>query len=263
MEIEVDRTFDLEQIEKSGQCFRWHKTEQGYTIVAFDKVLIAKQEEGKLILDCSRDEFEKLWRDYFDLDRDYESILNKADDSFLKLCCDHSCGIRILKQDPWEIIVTFSIAQQKSLSQIKKIIDRFCRSFGQKIDDKHYTFPKPEDFPDDLDGFGLGYRQKYLENTIKRFKEDKTLLDRLKTMDEEELFGELKSFYGIGDKIANCIMLYGFHKLDRFPVDVWVKRALENEYKDGFDHGKYHPYNGIYQQYIFHYSRLHPELVNN
>lgn len=260
MIITIKDDFDLDKIAESGQCFRWQKFNQGhYFIIHLNNCLEIKYLNNDTYeLSCSQEEYNNIWKDYFDLNENYKAIRESIpkEDTFLTEAANMEKGVRILKQDPWEMIVSFIISQKNNIPSIKKSIEKICVSFGNK-NGTYYTMPTPEKLSkaslEELKQCGVGYRDKYLLSVAKSIQE----LDirSLKLLDDEHLLIELKKLYGVGDKVANCVMLFGFHRINAFPIDVWVKRILENEYKDGYPMEKYSPYNGIYQQYMFAYYR--------
>ena len=262
MEKTFTDDFDLEVIANSGQCFRFN-TDDGinYTIISSDKMLhAASLGSGRFSFDCSKKDFDSFWSGYFDLETDYSAIRKLAcNNDFLKKCADRSVGMRILKQDKWEMTVSFIISQRKSIPAIKTSIERLCRVCGREIGDGIYSFPTPREIcrapVDKLAECGLGYRLSYIREAADLFYAKKDEFERLSLLDDEELLSELKKMQGVGDKVASCIALFGFHRLNFFPKDVWINRALEEHFPLGFDHDAYNPYNGVMQQYIFYAYR--------
>ncbi|MCR4648448.1 MAG: DNA-3-methyladenine glycosylase 2 family protein [Lachnospiraceae bacterium] len=258
MELKVKDDFDLEVIAESGQCFRFNKAENNtYRIVAFGRVLtIEKIKENTFKLDCSKDDCKKIWYPYFDMDTDYSAIRKKVgDNTFLKECADYSKGMRILRQDKWEMIISFIISQRKSIPAIKTSIERLSKICGDKIDDENHAFPTPIQIlsvsPEKLASCGLGYRLDYIIKAAEMFYENPLLVEEMDKLDDEKLFEELKKLQGVGDKVASCVALFGYHRLNFFPKDVWINRALCEHFPDGYDMSLYAPYNGVVQQYIF------------
>lgn len=254
---------DLEKIAESGQCFRWDQVDEKlYQIVAYNKILRATQiDPFTLELDCSRTEFEQIWSKYFDIDTNYSKLdyLKDTEDSFLREAYLHGKGIRILQQDPWEVLISFLISQQKTIPAIKSTITKISQLYGNEIEKNIYSFPTPEMFYekglDSLHLCSLGYREKYIKKAISTLYHQPGLLKELESCSDENLHRRLQEFYGVGPKVANCIRLFGYNRLDSFPEDVWIKRALNKYYPNGFPFEKHHPYNGIIQQYIFYYYR--------
>lgn len=269
MVTEISDDFDLKKIADSGQCFRWTETEDGYEIIAGSHwVRIREQDRGKevnrhrLELTCSREEFETFWRQYFDLGLDYSSVRRRIDpekDPYLYRASVCGRGIRILNQDPWETLITFIISQRKNIPAIRLSVDKLCRMAGTRLAEGRYSFPGPEQLcslsGEQLAECGLGYRAKYVHRAAEDAADGRIDFDRLNGLPDDALKEELMKLYGVGIKVANCEMLFGFHRLDSFPEDVWILRLLEEEYPGGFPFAEYQPYNGIMQQYLFWYRR--------
>lgn len=262
------KNFSMGTIVDSGQCFRWRKLgHMLYEGVAFDKYLqvYCDPEEGVSLFKCSESEFNSIWYDYFDFDRDYQSIIDMipASDEFLSDAGRVCSGLRILKQDPWECLISFIISQQNNIPRITKIIENLCRLFGElkynHEDKPYYTFPTPQQIIDKhhlTSKVGLGYRDKYVLSAAISVSDELSNFYQLGELDNESCINELKKFYGVGDKVANCISLFGFHNTDAFPIDVWIRRIINDVYNGSFDCTEYSPYSGIIQQYMFYYYRL-------
>ncbi|MDR0580982.1 MAG: hypothetical protein LBG04_02610 [Holosporaceae bacterium] len=250
--------FNLRQIANSGQCFRMEETSAGiWELIALNKRLQIQKEKNTscYIFDCSRQDFEDIWFDYFDLGRDYGKIkanIKSIGDLYLTAAVNYGHGLRILQQNLWETIVTFLISQQNNISRIKNIIAKLCEPYG-------YQFPTATMLSkyteDDFLALGLGYRAKYLRNIIKAVMDGNLNLDALKTMNFCDAIGFLKRFDGIGDKVANCIALFGLHQMDAFPIDTWIRRIIDEQYGGNFDKARFPGYAGIVQQYMFFYQR--------
>ncbi len=267
--VKITDDFDLKKIADSGQCFRWQPIENdGYRVIHGDHCLcIWKAEDDcSYELDCTDDEYNDVWSPYLDMDEDYQSIRTKIDinsDPFLYEACEHECGIRILRQDPWEALISFIISQNRNIPAIKASIEKLCERAGEKRYDGrgevYYTFPKPEAIAamsdESLDECKLGYRDKYIRRTAEAVVNGKLDLKAIAALPDDEILPSLMSIYGVGRKVASCMLLFGLHHLDAFPVDVWIKRVLETEYSNDYPFDNYSPYNGVYQQYMFAYYR--------
>ena len=249
--------FNIEQIADSGQCFRMFDEGNGcWRIFSMNKFLkIQKISEHEYIFECSEDEYKKIWSEYFDMHTNYSAIKNHIrafGDPFLNSAIDYGYGIRILKQDPWETIVTFLISQQNNIPRIKKIIFGLCETNNSK-------FPTPEDLKNytekDFENLGFGYRAEYMTKIVAETLCGCLDLKKLKTLTCEDSVKFLKTFRGIGEKVASCIALYGLHHLQAFPVDVWIKRTIDTRYNGNFALLKSSPYAGVIQQYMFFYER--------
>ena len=261
-------SLDLGETLDCGQSFRWRDNGDGsFTGVAYEKLVTVSMQNGDLhIENTTEQDFEKIWRNYFDLDLDYDSIRSSIGEihPVLKEASAYAPGIRILRQEPWEALCTFIISQNNNIKRIKGIVDRLCTTFGNKIGDTDfYTFPKPEKLakltPDDLAPLRAGFRNKYIIDAGRKVAQRQVCLEKCYTLPYDEARAELMKIKGVGVKVADCTLLFGFHRVEAFPIDVWMKRAMEKLFPNmtGDDFGEY---AGIAQQYIFHYSRMHPEL---
>ena len=262
------RPFDLQQTLDCGQCFRWSKNSDGsFCGVVSDIVATVTYKDNTLTIEQNKDADEKLWRSYFDLDLDYEAIKNNLSDihPVLKEASDYAGGIRILNQDPFEALISFIISQNNNISRIKGIVSRLCENFGEKIDDTYFAFPSAQRLaelsPDDLAVIRAGFRNRYIIDAAKRVQNGEINLNNLRDMEYTKAQKELMRITGVGVKVADCVLLYGLHRLESFPLDVWMKRAMSVLF-DNMDPKKFGVYGGIAQQYIFHYSRMHKELFD-
>lgn len=262
----TEEALDLKRIEDSGQCFRWKEIEKGYfRIVARGRVLrIRALSEREFELDTSREEFERVWKDYLDLETSYDRIRGciLPTDEFMQAAAKYGQGIRILRQEPWEMLVTFIISQRKNIPAIKKAIETLCRCAGEPIGEGQgeslYAFPDPARLlAMSREGWkqcALGYREKYIRRLAEEFADGAVSMEELEAMEDEKLAARLQGFYGVGPKVADCVLLFGFHRLNAFPKDVWINRILEGKYPGGFPYEAYAPCNGVMQQYMFCYT---------
>ncbi len=271
MILKFSDDLDLKQIADSGQCFRWEELPDGsFRVPHKDSCLIIKKlSADSYELSCDEAEYERLWKDYLDADTDYRSIrrrISKKKDPFLYAAAEDQQGIRILKQDPWEALISFIISQNRNIPAIKRSIELLCERAGALRKDsagrEYYSFPTAKainEMPDTaLSECRLGYRDEYIRRTAAAMCDGSLDMGALMACNEEEAFDRLISLYGVGKKVASCVMLFGLHFVNAFPIDVWVKRILENEYPQGYPMEEYAPYNGIYQQYMFaYYRKLH------
>lgn len=249
-----------------GEAFRWAEQEDGsWSGVAYGKYLNIKEENGNFILkDTSLEDFENVWRNYFDLDRDYAAICAKLkEDELVRETIDEYYGIRILNQEPWEALVSFVISQQNNIKRIKGIIKRLCDTYGEKICDGWHAFPTSKTLSklsvEDFEALGLGYRAKYVKKLADDVESGVIDLAAIKAMDLDDAKKTLLSIYGVGEKVANCALLFGFQFIRCFPVDVWMKRVLQY-YPDGLPEC-FSGYEGIAQQYLFHWARNNLQAV--
>ena len=268
MEIEIRDDLDLRRIAESGQCFRWAERENGtWRVPHRDRCLyISRSGDGRFTVDCSPEEWDTLWRTYFDLDTDYRSIRSRVSrdrDPFLWEAAQAEQGIRILWQDPWEALVSFILSQNRNIPAIRRSVELLCLAAGRKRTDRRgetfYTFPEPEAIlalsDPALAACRLGYRAKYVRAAAESAREGALDLEALAAAAPEEAMTTLTGLYGVGIKVASCAALFGLHHLDAFPVDVWMRRVQEAEYPEGYPKETYSPYNGVYQQYMFAYYR--------
>lgn len=283
MQIKLDDDFDLGKIADSGQCFRFnkiatgHKEEDGsfsccggdaYSVAASDRHIVIRELGGDMYdLSCSEEEYTGFWKDYFDLKLCYSEIRGRIDpetDPYLFAASEYGKGIRILRQDPWEMLISFIISQRKNIPAIKASIEKLCALAGDVIVEDEvcgtiYSFPTPSGLAalsmEELEGCSLGYRDKYVHQAALDVASGAVDLNRLTGLDDEMLMEELLKLYGVGVKVANCEILFGYHRLDAFPKDVWINRVLDEHYQGGFPFDKYAPYNGIMQQYLFFAAR--------
>lgn len=249
-----------------GEAFRWAEQEDGsWSGAAYGKYLNIKEEKGNFILkDTSLEDFENVWRNYFDLDRDYAAICAKLkEDELVRETIDEYYGIRILNQEPWEALVSFVISQQNNIKRIKGIIKRLCDTYGEKICDGWHAFPTSKTLSkfsvEDFEALGLGYRAKYVKKLADDVESGVIDLAAIKAMDLDDAKKTLLSIYGVGEKVANCALLFGFQFIRCFPVDVWMKRVLQY-YPDGLPEC-FSGYEGIAQQYLFHWARNNLQAV--
>ncbi len=254
MYVFTSDNFDLKQIEGSGQTFRWKELSEGsYEIPAFGKKLTISQKGQSFTADCSEEEWDGIWASYFDMQTDYGAIgrrISESGDEYLIAAYKKGSGIRVLRQDLWEMIVTFMISQNNNIPRIRGSVEKICSrcACGDSFPDFYAI--DPQIFEDA--SLGLGYRAGYLRDLCLYARENPGFLDELRRMDHEEAKRFLMSFKGIGEKVANCVLLFGLHHIDAFPVDTHIKKILAEHYPDGFDLEKYRGCAGIVQQYMFY-----------
>lgn len=268
--------FSIEQIADSGQAFRWNKNDHGgYIGVVFGKVINVSQESNDIIVKGNDiDEISSRFNDYFDLDRDYGEIKQflRTKDIHLESAIAYGDGIRILNQDLWEMIISFIISGNNNIPRIKKSIELISEKYGNFIEEingiKYYSFPTPEELSvasiENLRGCGVGYRDSYIFKTTKLIVSKEVDLDLVKTMKIDDARKELKKLVGVGDKVADCIMLFSCRQTGAFPIDTWVKKILTSYYgleKTSFKavyefaNSYFGKHSGIAQQYLFYYIR--------
>lgn len=254
------QNFDLAQTLDCGQAFRWTKDQNNvWHGIAFNRYIELYEEEKNIVIKGSnQDDFENIWRYYFDLSRDYSAIIDKiSQDKTVAKAAQYSSGIRLLNQEPWEALCSFIISQNNNIPRIKGIIERLCENFGQKIHGG-YTFPSAENIakltPDDLGVIRAGFRAKYIIDAAQKVSSGEINLETLKNTDYDTAREKIMTIKGVGPKVADCVLLYGLSHKNAFPRDVWINRALEQLF-DGKIPDCVENYGGIVQQYIFHYIR--------
>ncbi|MGN0453970.1 MAG: DNA-3-methyladenine glycosylase family protein [Ruminococcus sp.] len=258
---------DLAQTLDCGQSFRWRELESGgFNGVAYGKCVTMKLENKTLYIEnATVEDFEKIWRNYLDLDLNYGKIRKYISTlhPILKEAASYAPGIRILRQEPFEALCTFIISQNNNIKRIKGIVQRLCENFGEKLDCGEFAFPTAEKMAsleaEDLAPLRAGFRNRYLIDGARKVNSGEVNLELCRTAPYEEARKELMKITGVGVKVADCTLLFGMHRVEAFPVDVWMKRAMEKLFP-GMTPEDFGEYAGIAQQYIFHYSRMHPEL---
>ncbi|MBR4721321.1 MAG: DNA-3-methyladenine glycosylase 2 family protein [Clostridia bacterium] len=265
--------FDLFHTFGCGQCFRWDYENDGFSGVAMGHYLHIVQKDNKIIFkNTSRETFDAVWRDYFDLDRDYSAIKTAlSEDDVLKNAIGFGGGIRILNQDAFECLISFIISASNNIPRIKKIVGLLCQNFGKKIlsgGNTYFAFPTAEAIAsltlEDLQVIKAGFRDKYILSAAKAVISGQLDLDALGKASFEYAKSQLLRLSGVGEKVASCILLFGLHKSEGFPVDVWVKRIMEYCYFDEpqtkeaiseFAKEKFGDLGGFAQQYLFYWAR--------
>lgn len=272
--------YSLSDTLECGQCFRFNAVEKTdflseYTGVACMRFLrIAQRKVGELIFfNTTVEEYESIWRNYFATDLDWEKIKKSVisalpENEVLGRACEAGRGIAILRQDMWETLFSFIVSQNNNIPRIKKIIKKVCSLYGEKRADncEHcdfcgecYSFPSARDIiknPEKLNEAHVGFRYRYLLDAAQRVASGQINLDELKApRNIEEAKKELLSICGVGEKVASCILLFAGNHLSAFPVDVWMRRAIDEYFDGNLDYQKLGEYAGVAQQYIFHYIR--------
>ena len=266
IELPVTPDFDLAQTLNCGQCFRWNVQPDGSHLgVAFGHVLsIIETDRAILLAKITEQEFQQTWCDYFDCNFDYGQVRNALShrSPVLAQAAQFAPGMRILRQDPWEALISFILSQNNNIPRIKGIVDRLCSLFGDSLGEQ-FTFPSASRLAnlteDDLAPLRSGFRAKYILSAAQKVASGEINLEALRTTPIDEARQKLMTIHGVGPKVAECALLYGLHRLEAFPMDVWMKRAMAELFpnKVPTDFGEY---AGIAQQYIFHYSRNNPQL---
>lgn len=286
MIIGIEDDFSLEKMADCGQCFRAVCLPDGsYRFISREKVLnIREQGSHQFQVSCSEEEWDEFWRDYFDLSRVYSRIrencllrfdrekeepfgqascsvavpnaISDAAIRFLTQAEQAGRGLRILRQDPWEMLITFIISQRKNIPAIRLAVEKLAMLYGHPVNEMLFTFPTPEELgrasEADLRAAGLGYRAPYVKDAADKVLSRALDLEAMGKLGDEALFEKLISVKGVGKKVANCICLFGFGRTSRAPVDVWIERAIA--LCGGVDpFPAFGEYAGIMQQYAFYY----------
>ena len=263
--LEGVKHFDLAQTLNNGQAFRWEECENGagFSGIAHGRRLELSFADDTLTLkDCPLGEFEAIWKDYLDLGRDYSGLrkhLSVAGGESLEKALNFSPGLRMMRQDVWEVLISFILSQNSNIPRIKKMISSLCENFGQKLPCGGFDFPKPQDLAkltvDNLQPIRTGYRADYIIDAAQRVSDGRFDIAALASQPSDEVHQALLQIHGIGPKVAECVLLFGFGRIERFPLDVWIKRVMAALYPEGFP-VEVQEYSGIAQQFLFHYARM-------
>lgn len=268
--------FDPKHIFECGQCFRWKDQGDGsYTGVAKGRVINVSREGDTIYLkNTNLEDFNNIWKDYFDLNTDYSKIKNELRnmDEYLEKATEFGWGIRLLRQDPWEMIISFIISSNNRIPMIQKAIKNLSREYGTYIGsyegEDYYDFPTPQQLSkasiEEIRACSTGFRDKYIKSTTEEVIKNNDDVYSYRNLSTEDCIKELLKFNGIGPKVGDCIALFGMQKYDTFPVDVWVKRVMQEFYvEDDMSLPKIRKYaidkfgdlSGFAQQYLFYYAR--------
>ena len=279
--IKNQDSFELKDIFECGQCFRWNVQEDGsYMGVIKQGVLNVQKDEKEIKFKGMLDgDIKQIVQEYFDLDRNYEDIkqILSSVDKYLKQSIEFGQGIRILNQDLWETIISFIISANNNIPRIKGIIERISQKYGKEIEwegKKYYTFPSPEELKNasiqDFRNLGTGFRDKRIYETTHLILDKKFDLDKMhEEKDTLKVREELLKLSGVGPKVADCILLFSsLKRFDVFPIDVWVRRVINELYIKNSDENKvskkeimklaeekFGDLEGLAQQYLFYWKR--------
>lgn len=258
---------NLRQIAESGQCFRWEAAAgapygSAYAVCdGADQALLRQLSDG-IALCCESDRVNK-WLCYLDAETDYGEIISSipSKDKYLRAAAESAAGLRILNADLWEIMVSFIISQNNNIPRIRKSVAAMCEKLGEAregVYSTYHTFPTPAALVNlqALQGLGLGYRDKYIARLAQNVCYGKIDLAALQQMPTEAAHTYLKSIFGIGEKVSNCILLFGLGRKEAFPVDTWMKKIIAREYAGKFPVELYPQTAGVIQQYMFYAERI-------
>ena len=269
--IELREALSLRKIADSGQCFRPGEIGDGvFRFISGSEVLELRQCGDRAVeVSCDAETWERVWIPYFDLARDYSAIqqgIFESGDALLAEATVHGDGIRVLRQEPFEMLVSFVLSQRKSIPAIRTAVRELAETYGEATEapsgETVFLFPKPEALAgsseESLRNLGLGYRAPYVLDAARRVADGRLDLDAVRDLPDEELFAELQSVHGVGKKVANCVMLFGYGRTERVPSDVWMQRIVSEGYQ-GVDPLVTRKHAGILQQYLFYYALTHKE----
>lgn len=264
---------NLDDTITCGQIFRYTKEDDdSYTVIVDDRVINIRQEKNKILVKSSKEkDLEKFIRHYLDLDRDYIS-LNKLlidNDNSLKDIIDECSGFKIMNQPRFETIISYILSSNNRVPQIAKALNNISERYGDKITfegKEYYLFPTQKQLSkctiDELRNLKTGFRDKYIYEFVNKVNNNEIDLDEIDNMNSETAMKYLMNNKGIGEKVASCILLFAYSRLDVFPIDTWVKKYMKDEYNiesvdniRKFTKDKYKDYSGLAIQYMFHYKR--------
>lgn len=273
IKIELKNNFNLDSTVTCGQIFRYYKLEDNsYDIILKDRVINVYKKDNYIIASSNNeDDLEMVVRNYFDLDNDYENI-NKyllEKDSLLKDAIMFSCGLMMIRQDPFETLIEYIISANNGVPNITSALNNIAKKYGKKVlfnKKEYYLFPSYKDLKDvtkeDFRECKVGFRDKYLESIIYKLNNNIINLDDFNKLDSNEAMDKLMENNGIGPKVASCILLFAYQRYDVFPVDTWVKKIMESNYNiigekniREFASKTYGKYSALAIQYLFNYSR--------
>lgn len=263
--IRLERDFLPEHTFDCGQCFRWNKEEDGsFTGVAHKKAVnISYDNKDILIKGASEEDIKEIWREYLDIDRDYSAIKKAVSISqVMEEAVAFGSGIRILKQEFFEALLSFIISQRNAIPNIKKCVEKLCSAYGEPLElmgKTYYSFPDPEALSDvteaDYASLGVGYRAKYLRRAVLDILNGKIDEDFLRKATTKEARRALLEIYGVGNKVADCVLLFALSRFDSFPVDVWIDRAVNENLGGKKGEELFGENSGFAQQYLFYWKR--------
>lgn len=275
--LKYSGSFDLALTLTPGQSFRWRKDRNGWFRGVLRGRIISILQENNCLYAESNDEknLEGLLREYLDLDTDYDEIRKQiCVDPYMAAASNEMQGLHILRQEPWECLASYILTVNNNIPRIQKMIETVCETYGQKIhwgDLSAYSFPTPQDLSHscetDLRNLRMGYRAKSLCLAAQKVTAENIRLSDYKKKDYNKVKEFLTEFYGVGEKVADCVALFSLDKMEAFPVDVWIKRVVEQIYfkretipikkVHTFAAEKFGPYAGYAQNYLFYYARNH------
>jgi len=264
--IKIEDDFDLAKIADCGQCFRVRVINDNmYRFITGHHIIyIKKLQEGRYSVCCGKNTWEGIWVRYFDLSRNYQGIREQAwgKNAVVDRAMEAGIGLRVLRQDAWEMLITFIISQRKNIPAIAKAVENLSMNFGKKLVTPYeavHAFPTPEELcktsDRELSSCGLGYRMAYVRDAAEKVMSGTLDLSGIARYSDEDLYAELLTVRGVGKKVANCVCLFGYGRTARVPIDVWIARAIQEECQGNSPFGSFGEEAGIIQQYLFYYER--------
>lgn len=265
--------FSLAQTIESGQCFRWKKWEEGrYTVLSgAHQVMLAQTGDSILFLEETTQAEAAYWRNYFDWDREYDKIKERLcrRDRVMEKAVSVGGGIRILRQEFFETLIGFIISQNNHIPRIRGIMERISQNYGTPLESGEFAFPTPQQLAaaseEDFRRLGAGFRARYLTDAVEKVLSGQVSEERLRQADTAAAKAELMTICGVGEKVADCVLLFGLGRWEVFPTDVWIRRMMEQLYFRGKETGlkeiqkeaerRFGAYRGLAQQYLFYYGR--------
>ena len=265
--------FNLKDTITCGQIFRFDCEDDGsFTVILSDRVVNLKMESDYLIVESNlNDNLEEVIRSYLDLDYNYSEINKKivGMDINSKIIVDSCSGLKMINEPHFEVIISYILSANNGVPQIRNSLNSISRRFGKKVifrNKEYYLFPTVDDLKgatiEDFRNCKAGFRDKYIYEIVQKIINNEFVIENINDMNSDDAIKYLMSNKGIGEKVASCILLFGFHRFDVFPIDTWVKKYMKDNY--GIDNvreirkimlEKYHEYCGLFIQYIFHYNR--------
>ncbi len=266
MDIEIEDDFDLDKIIESGQCFRAARLSDGrYRFITGNAaVYIRDMGGGAFCASCTEDEWRRVWAGYFDMGRCYAKVRGACagKNPFIDRAAEAGRGLRILRQDPWEMLISFIISQRKSIPAIARSIELLAGMCGRELwtgEEIVHAFPTVDEMSDitadDLKRCGMGYRIPYILDAVRIVGDGLLDLSGIASLNTPELLEELRRVHGVGKKVANCVALFAYGRTDCVPIDVWIARAIEEECGGQDPFPAYGEHAGIMQQYVFYYQK--------
>lgn len=273
IKIKIEKPFKLNDTVTCGQIFRFYPQDDGsFDVIIKDRVINVYMDEDYLCVSSNKEEnLKEVVMDYFDLNNDYSVMIEflTNNDEKIRPAALFSKGLMMIKQDPFETVMSYIISANNGVPQIASALNNIAKSYGKKVmfnDKEYYLFPSYKDLKDvsveDFRNCKVGFRDKYLKAMVDKLNNNEVDLEAFYALDTKEALDKLMENVGIGPKVASCILLFAYQKYDVFPIDTWVKKVMKNDYEiEGeknirdFATKIYGKYSGIAIQYLFNYGR--------